>query len=95
MEHSNFAIVVEEVLSVFSHVHNYLKLPKETLPSGCIACLTKMELLNIMYGWLFALELLLLVTANISLADGQQGKYLHNIIIHCHWEIYICPSLTW
>ena len=33
-----------------------------------------MELLDIKYGWLFSLELLLLVIANIPLANGQQGN---------------------
>ena len=50
--------------------------------SGCIeraACLKsmKMRLLVIAggkYGWLFSLELLSLVIANIPLANGQQGS---------------------
>ena len=42
-----------------------------------LACLMKMELFDIAggkYGWLFSLELLLLVIANVPLAYGQQGS---------------------
>ena len=85
VEHSFiFVIVVEEALSVFIISYRYLKL---ILPSRCYsiehsAYLIQMELLNIKYGWLFALELLLVTANHISLTNGQQGIINTCIILY-------------